>query len=257
MESCEKPIGFMDSGLGGLSVLKEAISLLPNEDFIYIGDSKNAPYGSKSLEEVQRLTMHNVQYLLEQDVKAIVVACNTATSAAISLVRDTYKDIPIIGVEPALKPAVTAYPGGRILIMATTMTLHEEKFHHLMTLHEEEANIIPLPCPGLMEFVENGELDSKELYQYLEEKLAPYKEIGVDAIVLGCTHYPFVKNAISKVMGEKTEIMDGSHGTAKELERRLLEKNLRSKRKDLGAVTISNSKQDIKLIERSYQLLDS
>ena len=247
----------MDSGLGGISVLKEAINLLPYEDFIYLGDSKNAPYGGKSLEEVRALVMHNVQYLLEQDVKAIVVACNTATSAAITLARDTYQDIPIIGVEPALKPAVTSYPGGRILIMATTMTLQEEKFHNLMTLYQEEAEIIPLPCPGLMEFVENGELESKELYRYLEEKLSPYKEKGVDAIVLGCTHYPFIKNAISKVIGEKTDIIDGSLGTAKELERRLKEMDLLCKRTELGAVTMCNTKADLELIERSYELLDS
>lgn len=258
MKSYDKAIGFTDSGLGGLSVLKEAIKLLPNENFVYLGDSMNAPYGSKSLEEVRELTMSNVEFLLKENVKAVVVACNTATSAAINLVRDTYKDIPIIGVEPALKPAVTSNPGGRILIMATTMTLQEEKFHQLMMHHKDEAEIIPLPCPGLMEFVEKGELDSEGLHQYLEEKLSPYKEKGVDAIVLGCTHYPFVKSAISKVIGEKTQIFDGNLGTVKELERRLKEKDLLTKRSQPGDVTIYNSNDEAaELIMRSYDLLDS
>lgn len=257
MEHCEKSIGFMDSGLGGLSVLRETIKLLPNEDYIYYGDSKNAPYGTKTLEEVQALTMHNVEFLLREGVKAIVIACNTATSAAITVVREKYKDIPIIGVEPALKPAVSLYPGGKVIIMATTMTLQEEKFHNLMLSHKEEADIIPVPCPGLMEFVERGELDSEDLYRYLNEKLTPYKEMGIDAIVLGCTHYPFIKDAISKVIGSKTAIMDGSHGTAKELLRRLQEHDILNKKTDIGDVTIHNSSGDFELVERSFMLLDS
>lgn len=257
MDHSEKSIGFIDSGLGGISILKETIKLLPNENYEYYGDSKNAPYGMKTVEEVKALTMHNVEFLLNQGVKAIVVACNTATSAAITAVREKYSDIPIIGVEPALKPAVTSYPGGKIIIMATTMTLQEEKFHNLMMSHKDEAEIIPLPCPGLMEFVERGELDSEELHQYLNEKLGPYKDMGIDAIVLGCTHYPFVKDAITKVIGPKTEIIDGSLGTAKELQRRLQEKDLLNKQEDIGDVTIHNSSGNIELVERSFMLLDN
>lgn len=255
MEDCEKAIGFTDSGLGGLSVLKEAIHYLPNENFIYYGDSANAPYGTKSVEEVEKLTMHNVDYLLHHGAKAIVIACNTATSAAIHTIRETYPTIPVIGVEPALKPAVERHAGGNIIIMATTVTLHEEKFYHLMKLHEEEANIIPLPCPGLMDFVERGELESEELHQYLTDKLLPYKEKGVDAIVLGCTHYPFLKKSIAKVIGERTELLDGSLGTSKELKRRLMEKGLLTRRTTQGTVTIYNSKDDPELIRRSYELL--
>lgn len=256
MNDSKKAIGFMDSGLGGISVLRETIKLLPNEDYIYYGDSINAPYGTKTLDEVRALTMKNVAFLLSQGVKAIVVACNTATSAAITTVREKYNEIPIIGVEPALKPAVTSYPGGNVIIMATTMTLQEEKFYDLMISHKNEAKIIPLPCPGLMDFVERGELESEELYQYLNEKLEPFKEEGIDAIVLGCTHYPFVKDSIIKVIGSKTEIIDGSLGTAKELQRRLQEKDLLNNQKEIGSVTIHNSSGDYELVERSFMLLD-
>lgn len=257
MVTCDQPIGFMDSGLGGLSVLKETMKILPKENYIYYGDSMHAPYGTKTLEEVRALTMYNVEFLLELNVKAVVIACNTATSAAVNIIREKYRDIPIIGVEPALKPAVELSAGGNIIIMATNMTLHEEKFHSLMMLHKEEANIIPLPCPGLMDFVERGELSSQELTTYLYEKLEPYLKDGIDAIVLGCTHYPFVKPVIRKIVGDKTNILDGSLGTANELKRQLLKKNLLTNRYEDGQIQIYNSLNKEELLKRSSLLLYS
>ena len=160
-------IGFLDSGVGGISVLNEAIKLMPNERYVYLGDSKNAPYGIKTKKEVKELTVRNVDALIEEGAKAIVIACNTATSAAVAFLREKYKAVPILGVEPALKPAALSHRGEKILVMATSMTLAEKKFEHLMGKYKDDAKIVPVPCPGLMEFVEAGKLEGEELEAFL------------------------------------------------------------------------------------------
>ncbi len=169
------PIGFFDSGVGGLSVLREAIKLMPNEDYIYFGDSKNAPYGVRTTEEVKELTYKAVDKLFSKGAKAIVIACNTATSAAVAALRLDYPDVPIVGIEPAVKPAVKMKRSGPIIIMATPMTLKERKFNNLMSKYKNEADIIPMPCAGLMEFIEAGDLDSNELKFYLKRSLINMK----------------------------------------------------------------------------------
>lgn len=142
------PIGFMDSGLGGLSVLREAIKIMPSEDFIYYGDSLNAPYGTKTTEAIRELTFHVVEKLLNQGIKGLVIACNTATGAAVNQLRSAYPDLPIIGIEPAIKPAVMCNHGGRILVMATPMTIKQRKFRELLDLYKDKAEVIPVPCEG-------------------------------------------------------------------------------------------------------------
>lgn len=159
----------MDSGLGGLSVLREAIKLMPKEDFIYYGDSLHAPYGVKPQAEIRDLTFAVVEKLLDMGIKGLAVACNTATSAAVRLLRNTYPELPIVGIEPAVKPAVTESHGGRILVMATPMTLKQEKFQNLLAKYREQADIVPVQCDGLMEFVEHGDLDGQELDDYFAE----------------------------------------------------------------------------------------
>ena len=185
--SDSRPIAFFDSGLGGISVLRETVRLLPEENYLYYGDSLHAPYGVKSEAQIQALSLAAAEHLVSAGAKAIVVACNTATSAAIGLLRQVYPDIPVIGTEPALKPAVEKYPGGRILVMATPMTIKQEKFQALKHQFDDRAQIIGLPCEGLMEFVERGELRGSAVEAYLTEKLAPYLREPVDGIVLGCT----------------------------------------------------------------------
>lgn len=241
MEKRQRPIGVFDSGFGGISVLRELVALMPQENYIFYGDSKHAPYGTKTLAEVQRLTCADAKYLVEQGVKALVVACNTATSAAIPILRREYADMPVIGIEPALKPAVLvkAYP--RVLVMATPMTLREEKFHKLMDKFREQATILPLPCPGLVEFVERGELEGPELEAFLNELFAEYKENPVDCVVLGCTHYPFVRTTIQKVLGKNVLIFDGGAGTARETQRRLKEMGLLNPSTARGSVVLQNS----------------
>ncbi len=249
-------IGFFDSGVGGLSVLREAIKLLPKENFIYFGDSKNAPYGTKSVEDVQKLTFAAVDLLLSKGVKTIVIACNTATSASIDDLRTFYPHIPIIGIEPALKPAVELKRPGKILIMATPVTLTEKKFHNLMMYFNKDSDIIPLPCPGLAELVESGKIKGYEIKHFLEEKLEPFKNDSIASIVLGCTHYPFIKVELSSIVGCDIPIIDGSSGTSRQLRRQLLTSELISDRSVNGTVEILNSLNSSDIIDLSYRLLN-
>lgn len=251
-----RPIGFFDSGVGGLSVMKKSIELMPNENYIYYGDSKNSPYGVKSSEEVSKLTFEAVQFLVDKGCKAIVVACNTATSAAIVKLREAYKNVPIIGIEPALKPAAESNKKGKIVVMATPMTLSEKKFKMLMDKYNDTKEIVALPCAGLVEFIEKGILEGDKLHKYLQEKLMPLDISSLATIVLGCTHYPFVKNEIQKIAGEKVNIIDGSLGTSNELKRKLQEKELLNLSNDEGEITIYNSSGDYNIIALSYDLIE-
>ncbi|MDU2289785.1 glutamate racemase [Clostridium disporicum] len=255
MNKKDLPIGFLDSGVGGLSVLREAIKIMPNENYIYFGDSKNAPYGVKPTKEIRDLTFNVVDFLIEKGIKGLVVACNTATSAAVSELRRVYPDIPLVGIEPAIKPAVELNRSGKILIMATPMTIKQEKFNLLLNKYKEKAEIVPIPCAGLMEFIEDGILSGEELEEYLEEKLSIYDKSEISSIVLGCTHYPFVKDVIAKIVGSNVIIMDGGEGTAREIKRRLREKNLLTDRIKKGNVDIYNSLDEKKVIDLSWKLI--
>ncbi len=249
-------IGVFDSGVGGISVLRELIQIMPNENYLYFGDSIHAPYGTKKLEEVRALTIKNVQALLERGAKSIVVACNTATSAAVAILRKMYPDLPLVGIEPAIKPAVFACPGQRVVVMATPMTLCQEKFQKLMWKYEDVAQIIPLPCPGLMEFVERGDLESEELHKYLTELLWGVRKENIAAIVLGCTHYPFARGMISDVVGKEVAIFDGGNGTAREMRRRLMVVGKLSDAKNRGSVEFLNSRNTKKEQELCQFLLN-
>ncbi len=217
------PIGMFDSGVGGLSVLKQAQKILPSEDYIFLGDNLNAPYGQRDEGEIIRLTCSAVDILVQKRVKALVIACNTATSAAASTLRANLS-IPVIGMEPALKPAQAHRHGGRILVLATPATLSLPKFGALMERYGDGA--VPVPITGLVERIERGEVSGAPLEEYLTELLAPYLNYPVDAAVLGCTHYIFAKKAIAHVLGPNVVLVDGNEGTAKQLKRVLSEGNL-------------------------------
>lgn len=257
MDIKNNPIGFFDSGVGGLSVMRESIAIMPNENYIYFGDSKNAPYGTKSLEEVRKLTFDAVEFLLMKNVKAIVIACNTATSAAIEDLRNKYTDIPIIGIEPAIKPAISLNKEGNIIVMATPMTLRENKFKELMNKLDDKGNLVPLPCAGLVEYIEQGILEGDDLESYLKEKLNPYLKPKIASVVLGCTHYPFVKRTISKVLGDDIVIIDGGYGTSLELKRKLKDKGELNDSKEKGKIEIYNSNNDSKVIDFCYNLINT
>lgn len=241
MNNDTRPIGVFDSGLGGISVLSELIKLMPNENFIYFGDSANAPYGVKSFEEVARLTTNTADMLINRGCKALVIACNTATVAAVTSLRNQYTDIPIIGIEPALKPAVLANPNGKILVMATHVTLNQNKFLNLMKQYEDQATIHTLECPGIVEFVERGEENTTEFIDYLNKLLADYIDMDLDAVVLGCTHYPFVKKQILSILNNCPSIYDGGNGTARETLHQLQLHNMTADKNNIGRVEINNS----------------
>lgn len=235
-----RPIGFFDSGVGGVSVLRAARQLMPEEDYLYFGDSANAPYGVKTPAEVQTLTLQAVAFLLKKEAKAIVIACNTATSAAIQVVRDRYPALPVVGLEPAVKPAVERLAAEKVLVLATTGTLAGEKFRRLADVFEASAAIVPLPCPGLVELIEAGETDGPRVAAFLQARLATVGALHKTAVVLGCTHYPFIAGALKRLLPPDTAVIDGSEGAAQQLERLLQRRNLR-RLSGSGKVTFFNS----------------
>lgn len=256
MDDRNLPIGIMDSGMGGLSVLREAVRLMPQEDFIYYGDSAHAPYGVRPVEEIRRLTEECVRYFLDRGVKEIVLACNTATSASAAYLREKYSDLPIIGIEPAMKPAVLKHPGGNVLITGTEVTLREQKFRNQLRFYEGKAQIYVQPLGGIVEFVEQGRADSPELATYLEEVLSPWADLGLDALVLGCTHFPFAKEQIRRVVGSRTELFDGAEGTVREAMRQLERRGLLREADRQGSVEICHSSKDGEWLVRARKLLD-
>ncbi len=217
----ENPVGVFDSGVGGISTLGALEAELPRERFIYYGDTLNAPYGTKPEAEVLRCVRDVFGALRGQQVKAVVIACNTATAVAAATLRAEMPDFPIIGIEPALKPAALMRHGGRIAVLATPLTLRLEKFHRLMARWGEGA--VPVPCPGLMELVEAR--DEAGAQAYLQRVLT---ELGspLDAVVLGCTHYVFLRPMLREMLPLGTAILDGNAGTARQLRRVLEERRL-------------------------------
>ena len=242
MEHRKEYIAVFDSGVGGVSVLRQLRRYMPHEHYIYFGDCANAPYGSRPTQEVRRLTLAVAERLLaEYPVKALVVACNTATAAAIEALRSAYPERIIVGIEPALKLAADLFPGGRIGVMATEVTLREEKFDQLLGRFPE-CSVARLPAPGLVELIEAGKAESPQAEALLHSLLDGY--IGkLDALVLGCTHYPFASRTIGKVMGEQCLLLDGGEGTARETMRRLEAEN-RLEATGEGSLTIRSSLDD-------------
>ena len=246
------PIGVFDSGLGGISVLKELMQLMPEEHYLYFGDSANAPYGTRTTEEVKILTLNAAARLYERGIKALVVACNTATAAAITQIREEYPNLIVIGIEPALKMATDRFPRGHVGIMATQVTLREEKLEHLVGRFPD-VTVEKIPAPGLVELVEQGKTQSEETEALLRNILKPY--VGqLDAIVLGCTHYPFVKDTVQKILGEGVVVLDGGAGTARQTKRLLEERGLL--RSGEGSLKMENSSGKKELLERGMALLN-
>ena len=254
MNTKQDYIAVFDSGVGGISVLRHLRRLMPGERYLYFGDSANAPYGSRSTEEVRALTLAAAEKILAGDpVKALVIAFNTATAAAVTNVRAKYPDLIVIGIEPALKVAADHYPGGRVGVMATEVTLREEKFDTLLHRFDENCTIVKIPAPGLVQLVEAGKVDTPETEALLRKILTPY--IGkLDAVVLGCTHYPFAAKAISRVLGEEVVLLDGGDGTARETKRRLEKAGLLENGR--GEVKIINSSRNPEMIRLSYDRLN-
>ena len=247
-------IAVFDSGVGGISVLRQLRKQMPEERFLYFGDSANAPYGSRPTKEIRALSLRAAQRLCEKGIKALVVACNTATAAAIDCLRETYPDLIVVGIEPALKLAAQKYPGGRVGVLATPVTLREEKFQKLVANSSNHCQVLRLPAPGLADLIEAGKADSAESEALLREILSPH--VGkLDALVLGCTHYPFVSAVLRRILGPQVDLLDGGEGTAKETHRRLEKANLL--RRGEGALIWENSLDNPEMIALCETLLES
>ncbi len=218
-----RPIGVFDSGFGGVTVLASAARLLPAEDFIFLGDNLHAPYGDRTPEEVLAFARSAVGRLADMGCKAILIACNTATSVAAAALRSELT-LPIIAMEPALKPASQLPGKGAVLVMATVMTLKLPLFQTLMKSYGQDA--VPVPCPGLVELIEAGETDGPRVRRKLNELLSPHLERPVKAVVLGCTHYVFLKPALRAFLPAGVTLVDGNEGTARQLRNRLRQKDL-------------------------------
>jgi glutamate racemase len=216
------PIGFFDSGVGGTSIWKEVQQLLPNENTIYLADSKNAPYGQKSKKEIIEFSIKNTEFLLNKNAKIIVVACNTATTNAIQILREKYA-VPFIGIEPAIKPAGLITKTKRIGILATKGTLNSELFENTSGTLNTDIEIIEKVGEGLVDLIENGYINSSEMHQLLSDYLKPMIESNIDALVLGCTHYPYLIPQIEKIIGNTIQIIDSGLAVAKQT-KNILEK---------------------------------
>jgi glutamate racemase len=223
----EKPIAVFDSGVGGITVLKHIHALLPHEQLLYVADSKYAPYGNKTPEEIQARCFEIADFLIAKEAKALVVACNTATAAAIDALRDKYT-LPIIGMEPAVKPAAEASKNGIIGVLATTGTLKSAQFAGLLESYGRNVKVVTQACVGLVECIERGELNTVRTRSLIQQYCAPLLAEGADTIVLGCTHYPFLREVIREIVGEEISLIDTGAAVAKQLKRQLEEQNLLS-----------------------------
>lgn len=217
-----KPVGIFDSGIGGLSVAREIRATMPAEPLVYLADTAYCPYGGRPTQQIQARSVAAVAELISQGCKAVVVACNTASGAALELLRAEFS-IPIVGLEPAVKPAAEATRNGRIGVMATAGTLGSERFARLVNTYARGVQVVPVACTGLVELVEAGETQGELAIGALEELLAPMRDAQVDTVVLGCTHYPFLRAAVSQVMGTEVQLLDSGRAVAKQLERVLRE----------------------------------
>ncbi|MBX8476839.1 glutamate racemase [Pseudomonas cichorii] len=222
------PVGVFDSGVGGLSVLTEIRQLLPNESLLYVADGGNIPYGEKTPEFIIQRCLTIAGFLREQGAKALVLACNTATVAGVAQIRQRYPDWPIVGMEPAVKPAAAATRSGVVGVLATTGTLQSAKFAALLDRFASDVRVITQPCPGLVELIETGDLLSPAIRQLLWSYVEPLLLEGCDTIILGCTHYPFIKPLLRQMIPDSISLIDTGAAVARQLQRLLAQSDLLS-----------------------------
>ncbi|RBP98597.1 glutamate racemase [Bifidobacterium aemilianum] len=256
--SSQAPIGVFDSGLGGLSVVAQIRRDLPAESILYCGDSLNAPYGVKHPEEVRELSFAIVDRLVKEGAKAVVIACNTATSAAADQLRESY-DIPIIGMEPALKVACDRGQGKpqRVIVAATPLTLRERKFASLMDRFKASNQIFPQPCPELVRILEDGHLEDRDLVlRTLSGYLEAYDLDSIDSLVLGCTHFVFYRDFFRQLLPNRVALIDGNEGTVHHLQVVMESLGQLAPEGDRGSLVLSNSDQSQRVTDLSWHLLD-
>jgi len=247
-------IGVFDSGVGGLSILDEALRQLPQHDFIYLADSGNAPYGERSSDWIAARSMVLCRYLLDQGCDAIVLACNTATAQAIAQIRNSLT-IPIIGVEPGIKPAAMQSQKGIVGVLATEATLKSDKFNALLATLPDQCQFIKQAGAGLVPLIEAGQANSEETLELLAKHLEAIQDSGADTLVLGCTHYPFLRKAIRKLLGDSITIIDTSEAVVRQLKRQLEANPIPGAKLDHQQLTFISSRDERSLLAMAHELM--
>jgi glutamate racemase len=251
------PIGVFDSGVGGLSVLHALQERMSNEDIIYLGDQEHVPYGARPMEEIQKFSVGIVRFLLKQGAKIIVVACNTASAAALVHMRQTFPDVQIVGMEPAVKPAAEATKTGKVGVLATPATFQGALYASVVERFGAGVQLFQNTCAGLVSQIEKGELDTKATREILENALIPMLEKNIDTVVLGCTHYPFVIPLIQEIVGKGVRVIDPAPAIARQTEHLLDAHNIRSNSDQQGHVQIFTSGDPEAVRAVSFKLLNS
>jgi glutamate racemase len=234
-------IGVFDSGIGGISVLRAIREQIPAEPVIYFGDQGHVPYGSRSMEQIQNFSEAITRFLLEQEAKIIVVACNTASAAALKYLREKFPDVPFVGMEPAVKPAAEHTQTGRVGVLATPATFQGALYASVVERFANGVELLQNTCPGLVQQIEQGNLDGEETRRILEEALLPMFEKNIDTVVLGCTHYPFVIPLIRQIVGDSVRVIDPAPAVAKQVRRVLEARDMRQESKSKGDVKFYTS----------------
>ncbi|HZK17554.1 MAG: glutamate racemase [Chloroflexi bacterium] len=245
--SAASPIGIYDSGVGGLTVWRAVRELLPREDLIYFADQANVPYGERSLEEVRLLAEAVTRYLMDEGAKLIVIACNTASAAALKHLRELYPDYPFVGMEPAVKPAAEQTLNGKVGVLATPSTFQGELYASVVERFAHDVQVFQATCPGLVRQIEKGYLDTAKTRQILEEALEPMLREGVDTLVMGCTHFPFVIPLIREIGGEDVRVIDPAPAVARQVRRVLEGRGLLAERKRAGKRRFLTSAEAVKM----------
>lgn len=235
------PIGVCDSGVGGLTVLRAVRSLLPDEDLIYFADQANVPYGNRSLNEVRGLAEGAASFFVSQGAKLIVIACNTASAAALKHLRGLFPDYPFVGMEPAVKPAAEQTLSGKVGVLATPSTFQGELYASVVERFAHDVELYQATCPGLVQQIENGHLNTPQTRKILEDALEPMLQEGVDTLVMGCTHFPFVIPLISEIAGGEVNVIDPAPAIARQVKRVLEARGLLRKRKKAGEMVFRTS----------------
>jgi glutamate racemase len=251
----ERAIGVFDSGLGGLSVLHQVRVQMPQENLIYFADQAHVPYGRRSMAEIQRLSEGISRFLMAQGAKVVVVACNTASAAALSYLRERLPDIPFVGMEPAVKPAAQQTTNGRIGVLATPGTFGSSRYAGLLARHAQSITVYEDPCPGLVEAIEAGRLADMETEAIIKAALAPMLEAGVDTLVLACTHYPFVQPLIQRLAGPEVAVIDPAPAVARQVGRVLAWQRLARISDRPGRLVLYSTGESGKLALRASELL--
>ncbi|WP_317042706.1 glutamate racemase [Psychroflexus sp. S27] len=245
------PIGVFDSGVGGTSILKELMKALPHERFIYLADSKNAPYGTKPVDEIIELSQKNTTHLISKKVKLIVVACNTATTNAISILRENHQ-LPFIGIEPAIKPAALQTKSNSIGILATKGTLSSALFEKASELFKKDINITEVEGKEIVEAVENGKTENKDFQENLKNQVEVFKENAIDCLVLGCTHYPYIKKDLKNLL-PGIKIIDSGYAVAKQTKKILIENKILQDKPKKQIVDIYTNANNLKVIDQIFK----